>query len=630
MSLERFNAFWGLKSRSALFAFAIGGFLSGCAVQTDDGILAGPALSIDSSNTPEAVVSVDEKTLPTTIAVLPLGNQTTSELAIDAVRQTLSNHFSSRNYRVMHTVDVDRRLALAGLDPATDPDLDLSNLRTILGVDGLVTGHVTHYEKTFAGVGARISVGVSLALSNDQDEVVWEASNVQRSYAGGVSVSPVGIIVNALAAAKHLYGDINLFRAADDLGRALAKEMPAPARLAVKDRPVIKSVGHSAAGQKLNFGATVNFALEGDPGLQASIAIQGVGLIDLQEVSPGAYSGQWVVDQSINIQSETVVGRLMNDAGEFSSWVSPYGLITIDNTPPVALADLTVNARPGAVQLSWSADYDADLQNVSVRVQGRDAWQTAAPLDQSLILTGLTDFAPIRIEILLEDDAGNQSALQNMTVIAAPDPRFSQATDIKSALPPVVQGAMRLRKAFGPFTLSGPLRIATNGVLLIEPGVQLELAPNAKIDVLGEIQAMGTLAAPITVMHQQGMSAREFLIFRSVLPSRVTAMSIQHVNVPFQILAGSPVIEDSVVDGAFNAILMSGTSKPMIRNNHFTNASASAMVLSEQTQPSLQGNRFTDNQPFHIQNSSSYAVKVTGNTFDPPASMMTILGPMED
>ena len=627
---ERFRLFLGRTRPLAFVTLAVGAFLSGCAVQTDEGILAGPAMTLGTSKTAEAEVPSDEKTLPTTIAVLPLGNQTTSDLAIGAVRQTLSNHFSSRNYRVMHTADVDRRLALAGIDTAAAPDLDFSKLRTILGVDGLITGNVTHYEKTFAGVGARISVGVSLTLLNDQDEIVWEASNVQRSYAGGVSVSPVGIIVNALAAAKHLYGDINLFRAADDLGRVLAKEMPAPERLAAKNRPVIQSVAHSGASQKLNYGATVNFALEGDAGLKASIAIQGVGLIDLQEVSSGAYSGQWIVDQSINIESESVVGRLMNDAGEFSSWVSPYGLMTIDNTPPTALTDVTITSRPGAVQISWSPDYDGDLETVSVRVRGRDTWQRVAPINQALTVTDLSDFAPTQIQIMLKDDAGNQAAPQKITVIAAPDPRFSQAKDVKSALPSVVQGAMRLRKAFGPFTLSGPLRIATDGVLLIEPGVQLELAPNAQIDVLGEIQAMGTTAAPITVTHQQGVSAQTFLIFRSMLPSRVAGMSIQHVNVPFQILAGSPIIEDTVVNGAFNAIMMSGSSKPLIRNNAFTNASASAMVLSEQAQPSLLGNQFTENQPFHIQNSSSYAIKVTGNKFDPPASMMTILGPMED
>ena len=170
MTPERSRVFLDCTIRSALAAFAIGGFLSGCAVQTDEGILAGPALTLGTSNSTEAEVLVDEKTLPTTIAVLPLGNQTTSDLAIGAVRQTLSNHFSSRNYRVMHTVDVDRRLALAGLDPATDADLDFSKLRTILGVDGLITGDVTHYEKTFAGVGARISVGVSLTLLNEKDE----------------------------------------------------------------------------------------------------------------------------------------------------------------------------------------------------------------------------------------------------------------------------------------------------------------------------------------------------------------------------------------------------------------------------------------------------------------------------
>ena len=47
----------------------------------------------------------------------------------------------------------------------------------------------------------------------------------------------------------------------------------------------------------------------------------------------------------------------------------------------------TLTSRPGAVQLSWSADYDGDLQTVSVRVQGRDAVaDRAAPIDQTLTL----------------------------------------------------------------------------------------------------------------------------------------------------------------------------------------------------------------------------------------------------
>ena len=37
----------------------------------------------------------------------------------------------------------------------------LSDLRRITGADGIIAGSVTHYDKTFVGVAARISVGVS-------------------------------------------------------------------------------------------------------------------------------------------------------------------------------------------------------------------------------------------------------------------------------------------------------------------------------------------------------------------------------------------------------------------------------------------------------------------------------------
>ncbi len=131
--------------------------LGGCAAQTDDGIVAGPILT----GTSDAETAEAATALPRTIAIMPLSNETDSELAIDVVRQTLTNHFGSRNYRVVHTGDVNQRLTAAGytLDGKGLPEL--SDLRRITGADGIITGSVTHYDKTFAGVAARISVGVS-------------------------------------------------------------------------------------------------------------------------------------------------------------------------------------------------------------------------------------------------------------------------------------------------------------------------------------------------------------------------------------------------------------------------------------------------------------------------------------
>ena len=610
-------------SACCLMVFALFSLTSGCAVQTDDGIMAGPAVTL-SSKAKDSGTAGDQTNLPGTIAVLPLSNNTNSELAIDVIRQTLTNHFGSKNYRVLHIGEVDRRLALAGIDGSAIENLELEAIRSALGIDGLIKGSVTHFDKTFAGVGARISVGVSLQLYNEQNEVVWNADNVQRSYAGGVSASPVGIIVNALAAAKHLYGDINLYRAADDLGRALVKDMPSPAVLSGQQLPRIEDVVHSGASQALRYGDVLELALAGESGYAASVAIDSIGVVELQEVSPGQYTGKIAISPDIDIRSARVTGRLMNPEGQFSSWVSPYGLLTIDNTAPEQLANLRIQSVTGGIQLNWSLPKD-DAVKVRASLVNGDS-DTASVEIQSLDLRGLTNFEPAQLSIVTADAAGNESPEMRLTVIAAPDARFNEALDIEQSLPPVIHGVQRMRAAFGPYTINGPIRIASDGVLLIEPNTTLRLSQNAKIDVLGELNAMGSTDSPITVTQADGTVSRQFLVFNSSLPNQVSGLQVDSVQVPLQIVSGAPVIQDSTISGSFNAVMVSGSAKPSLVNNVLTGASASALVISGQAQPRLKGNRFTDNMPFHIQNSSSYAIEIGNNQFEPEASNTTILG----
>ena len=607
----------------------LGAGLSGCAVQTDQGLMTAQPLTTSTveETTIESAPAID---LPGTIAVLPLNNQTDSELGVDAVRQTLSNHFGSRNYRVLHTVDVDRRLTAAGIETFTNQGQDLDQLRSALGVDGLILGDVTHYEKTFAGVGARISVGVSLQFYNAANELIWEVSDIQRSYAGGVSASPVGLIVNALAAAKHLYGDINLFRAADDLGRTLAKQMPAPAVLTSDNRPTITNVAHSGVGQRLNYGDELEFGLEGDPGLSASIAISGLGLIDLKEGDPGQYSGAIIVDQSINLEKETVIGRLMNPDGAFSAWVSPYGLLTIDNTPPASLKALDVTSRNQGAQIRWAIPKDQDIKHIMVTRSESGETRLLAPDAESVAIDGLVNFRPENIDFILEDTAGNRTQTQRIRVIAASDPRYNGATDIKGPLPSVIRGSYRLRSEFSPYQLKGSIQLAEDGVLFIEPNVKLALAADTMVEVLGELHAMGTSEQPIVISQLTEVPANQFLVLRSNQPSSLSGLKISGVNVPIQILAGAPIVEDSSIDGAFNAVMVSGSAKPRLMTNKISNASASGIVISEQAQPTFEDNTFIENQPFHIQNSSSYAISISKNTFEPPASEITVLGKTED
>ena len=595
--------------------------LGGCAAQTDDGIVAGPILT----GTSDAETAEATTALPRTIAIMPLSNETDSELAIDVVRQTLTNHFGSRNYRVVHTGDVNRRLTAAGytLDGKGLPGL--SDLRRITGADGIITGSVTHYDKTFAGVAARISVGVSLTLHNGADEIVWETEGVKRSYAGGVSTSPVGLIVNALTAAKHIYGDANLYRAADELGRSLATSMPSPANLGAQTLPTITTVVHSGVNQRLNYGDTLSIGLEGDPGLSATALIPEIGLVGLSEAEPGQYVGEITIDNTLNLDQVAITGRLENEQGVASSFVSPFGLLTVDNEAPTGVTELSVVSRDGGVQLTWTPSSSADARQVVITTpDGKSV--SASAMDSTALISGLTNFADSEIVVAVEDIAGNLSQPQRLIGIAAPDPRFATATDADNVLPAFIRGVQRLRASRSPYYLGQPTTIATDGALIIEPGTVIELSKGSKLTVLGAFAAYGTKAAPIKLATKNNSRVGEFLVLSSATPSHVAGLSSGQVNLPIQVTSGAPDLIDNTLDQTFNAIVVSGASKPTLRGNVISRATAAGVIVSDQAQPIFESNTFTDNEPFHIQNGSTFPINVKGNAFSPAASPMTILG----
>ena len=595
--------------------------LGGCAAQTDDGIVAGPILT----GTSDAETAEATTALPRTIAIMPLSNETDSELAIDVVRQTLTNHFGSRNYRVVHTGDVNRRLTAAGytLDGKGLPGL--SDLRRITGADGIITGSVTHYDKTFAGVAARISVGVSLTLHNGADEIVWETEGVKRSYAGGVSTSPVGLIVNALTAAKHIYGDANLYRAADELGRSLATSMPSPANLGAQTLPTITTVVHSGVNQRLNYGDTLSIGLEGDPGLSATALIPEIGLVGLSEAEPGQYVGEITIDNTLNLDQVAITGRLENEQGVASSFVSPFGLLTVDNEAPTGVTELSVVSRDGGVQLTWTPSSSADARQVVITTpDGKSV--SASAMDSTALISGLTNFADSEIVVAVEDIAGNLSQPQRLIGIAAPDPRFATATDADNVLPAFIRGVQRLRASRSPYYLGQPTTIATDGALIIEPGTVIELSKGSKLTVLGAFAAYGTKAAPIRLATKNNSRVGEFLVLSSAAPSHVAGLSSDQVNLPIQVTSGAPDLINNTLDQTFNAIVVSGASKPTLRGNVISRATAAGVIVSDQAQPIFESNTFTDNEPFHIQNGSTFPINVKGNAFSPAASPMTILG----
>lgn len=601
--------------------------LGGCAVSTDNSIMTSPAARSGGATE----TSRQDERLPGTVAILPFTNQTESDFAFEVVRRTMANHFATKNYRWLHWRDVDSRLALAGLDdPQKLAAMSPAEIANALGVDGLIYGNITHYNKTFAGIYAQIAVGVELRFVDSDSNLLWEVKDVRRSHAGGVSTSPVGLLLNALVSAKHLYGDINLYRAADDLGRELAGQIPEPASLARKQRPVIRDLVHSGVGKYLRYGDTLEIGMEGDPGMSAAAVIDGIGVIDLDEVSPGEYMGRVNLPRTVNLEDVVVTGRLQDDNAQTTSWISPYGLLTVDNTPPSAVQSLVAESRDGAIALSWRSGGEADIASYQVT---RSATETGMPVqpieaaDSRILLDEMQNFEPVYLSVVAIDRAGNTSIPTRISGIAAPDPRFGSAASLPSLIPPVISGTFRMTPAANPYYLRSPARLATDGVLLIAPGVEVIVSPSARLTVQGELHTFGGASSPVSVAGDAGQGYREFLVLQSTAPVNISGLYVDGAGIPVQIMAGAPLITDSsFINSQFNAVTVSGTARPTIRNSLIARAKASGVIVEGQAQPTFAANRFLGNDPFHIQNGSTYQINVKDNTFDPVASPMTLLG----
>lgn len=598
--------------------------VGGCAVSTDGSVMAAPA-----AETGRRIEEIrTEENLPTTIAIMPFSNDTDSEFAFEAVRQTLSNHFATTNYRWLHWRDVDNRLALAGIEnPA---EITPAAAMELLGVDGVMFGNITHFNKTFAGIYAQIAVGVELNLYNAAGDIVWQVDDVRRSHAGGVSTSPVGLIMNALTSANHLRGDLNLYRAADDLGRDLVESFPQPSVLGQRDKPAILDIVHSGAGQYLKYGDTLEIAIDGDAGMTAAALIEGLGIVDLEEVAPGQYSGSVVIARDINLADAVVEGRLQDDFGQSVSWISPYGLLNIDNTPPAAVTAVSALSKDGAVELRWEAPAENDLQGFEVsRRESRlgRALGTMMVMDEVAVLTGLTNFRAQYVSITAVDRAGNTGDPVISAVTAAPDPRVAAATQIRGTMPEVISGVQRLTADNSPYRFTVPTRVATDGVLLIDPGVTIEVGASGSLTVLGEMHGFGEVSQPIRIVDVSGQGYAEFLTLRTERPVSIKYAEFSGGGLPLQILAGRPLIEmTSFLGNRFSAMSIKGTARPTIRACLITGAGTSGVIVEGQAQPVFTKNRFENNQPFHLQNGSVYQVNIADNEFEPAASNMTVLG----
>ncbi len=147
---------------------------------------------------------------PKRVAVLPFeGNPEEWDFAPDGIdpvkvlRRGFYNHLSSLPFQDMELREIDKRLAKAGM---RDPVLlrlamehEPQHIQEVLGVDAVIMGKVTHFDRMYFAMASQAAVGCEVRLVDCRTgRELWRASHVSRGTSGGISITPVGWAMDAV------------------------------------------------------------------------------------------------------------------------------------------------------------------------------------------------------------------------------------------------------------------------------------------------------------------------------------------------------------------------------------------------------------------------------------------------
>ncbi|NQZ23113.1 MAG: right-handed parallel beta-helix repeat-containing protein [Colwellia sp.] len=564
---------------------------------------------------------------PKVIAIAQLSNSTTSIETSSLLRGILQSHLSNKNFQLVHTKEVDLKNPENKLSP--------QQLAQTLGVDAVVVGEVIEYERFYAGIYAHIKLGVDIQLISKEGKVLWHKKEIITSRAGGLSTSPWGILLNAALAAQHLK-DNNLFAAADELGRSIAKEFPEPAGYNGKILPTIDMVIHDGSNKWLKYNDNLAVAIKGQAGLRAILDIEGIGSFDLKEQGSGIYKSDIIVDKRWNGEQKIITGKLIDGTGQITQMISTTGLVNFDNTNPTNVEQLKVDfATIDEVKLSWKNNNQEQVEYkvIMTSPQNNLAKTTNITKDTNITLPGnFAAFTTLTFTVITLDQAENESAKTVISTKVYPI-KLSKTNTLSSRLSGSYQGTNVLSKENSPYIITSNTAFTEDSTLIIEPDVKVKFKKGANIAVQGSAYFWGKTKLSSTSIIFESESklspAKKLLTLDSSQTIEINGLQLKNSGVGIEIKSGSPRFEHLYSDNAkYTALTISGHANVKISNCQFNGSSTSAIVLSGRSRLSLDDCSFINNQPFHIQNSSVFPVIAKDVTFD-KSTKISVLGALE-
>lgn len=609
-----------MKLKYVLAVMTIFLLLPGCTVSTKDTVVISKPLSSITDkvfNDDYKLFYAEDIVPPRSLAILPLTNETEETNAPLVLRQVINSQLSGMNFTLMHPVQVDHRLPNGMTDPAT--------ITTHLGVDAVIIGRVIEFERLYAGIYARTKLGVALDMYDSSGNKIWSVEKTVSENAGGVSTTIWGALLAAATAAMHL-DDVNLYAAADRLGRDIAKVFPQPESYTTVVGPSIAEVLHDSAKSVLKYGDVIKVGVKGEPGQLASVEIKGLYRADLTEVEAGVYLGDIAVEPEWQAQDVGVRGILQDANGNISTQLSVVGLLSFDNQAPIKVKNIQGTFAREQLKLSWRGAEDSKQYKI-FEVLGDDM-QLLATTDQPSLNIEFSkpQFSTHKLAVIAYDLAGNASPTNEVSITHYPT-LVPLGAEVSTELNGHYDNAMLLTRSNSPYLVSGDVTVSERGKILVEPGVVLQFSGNAGIRVYGEMELWGESEKVIFEPLNQTKREAPFLSLLTEQTVELNGLRIEGAGVAIEATKGAPKFNSlEIVNSLFSALVLRGDTNAHIEYCLIDGSNTSAIVVSEYAKLKINGCTIRNNNPFHIQNASSYEIDATDNQWQPAAGVTTILG----
>lgn len=616
---------------------------------------------------------------PVSIAVLPFHYSGEKRLSIDyadedpakIIRRGMYNHISSLPFSDLEIFDIDKRLKNAGLKEVQQVrDLLAQNpkkLKSILGVDAVITGDVTHFDRFFLGIYSQIAVGCEVKLIDLKNgKLMWRAKQVSRAHAGGISISPIGLAMATVASVWNLR-ESEMLTQTDELFREIVSTIAIPESVMLAQPPVpgIDLFAALNTGKPFTVGQKVSFRIVGEPGCSAYVDLgdfkYGIPLVPVpagvklalhaevldvikknyqdtgHSLTPELieavrkelntreiYEGHYMVEPMEESYGLLAKAYLVNAAGNRRTALDAVHTVDIDARPPEAPTGLTAESLDEKIRLRWQPNTEKDLA-------GYEIWSSPSPLSgysmaarsekNETVLSALPNFTRVYLQVRATDGADNAGGFsEHIEAVPLPEPGLYELPQPGPVLSGNVMEKILLVAEKNPYTVSSDVTVLPGGAVYLEPGVEVRFAPETALSIAGgDMMAYGRHDRPI--LFRSKTTGSEPGTWSGIVLDRAGRSTLKYVTIEgattgLSITDSAPLIKAVTVKGCSQAGLhLKDNARPNISCSTFQiNEGQGGMVIEgEGVSPVIRNNVFTDNSPFQVQSYTPLRIDLSNN-----------------